>query len=77
MKNGEKLKKIAEEIISHEMMRKDEMEKENEQLVQVINQEEIQTQNIINKRMQTKYSIKYIQFFSKFEDIFLQNTVKE
>lgn len=33
MKNGEKLKKTAEEILSHEMMRRDEMEKENEQLL--------------------------------------------
>ncbi|KAL4489268.1 hypothetical protein ABPG72_006332 [Tetrahymena utriculariae] len=77
MKSGEKIKKTAEEIISHDMIRQDELEKEVQMLQQVIQKEVMKQQTIIEKRSESKYILKYIDCFTQFERLFLQGEVKE
>ncbi|EAR91596.1 hypothetical protein TTHERM_00392650 (macronuclear) [Tetrahymena thermophila SB210] len=77
MKSGEKIKKTAEEIISHDMIRQDELEKEIQMLQQVIQKEVIKQQTIIEKRSESKYILKYIDCFTQFERLFLSGEVKE
>ncbi|KAL4455776.1 hypothetical protein ABPG74_003186 [Tetrahymena malaccensis] len=77
MKSGEKIKKTAEEIISHDMIRQDELEKEVQMLQQVIQNEIMKQQAIIEKRSESKYILKYIDCFTQFERLFLSGEIKE
>lgn len=77
MKEGEKMRKTAEEIITHDMLRKDELERECAQLDHQVQLEDLKEQAIIEKRSESKYTLKFIEVFCMLERLFCEREVKE
>lgn len=63
MKEGEKQKKTAEEIITHNMIRQEEMEMENETLLKQVQVEDARENKILEKRGESKYTLQFIESF--------------
>lgn len=66
-----------EEYTSHTMYKIDVTYKQNEKLLKQIDQEIQKEKKIIRKRMESKYIIKYIEYFQFFENLFMQDKIDD